>query len=112
MDWLTPSLAIVLGVLLRITIPIAVTIILVIVFKRLDERWKKAADSDGPATVQAKNVGCWEINKCPAELRAQCEAYANPDIPCWQVFREDDGMLRERCLGCDIFKHAPVPASA
>jgi hypothetical protein len=112
MEWLTTSLAIVLGVLLRIAIPIAVTIILVFIFKRLDERWKNAADSDGAATVRTINVGCWDIKRCSAEMRAQCKAYAHQDTPCWQVFREDDGMLPERCLGCDIFKHAPVPVSA
>lgn len=111
MDWLTGSLAIVLGILLRIAIPVAVTIILIVAFKRLDERWKEAADNDGRVTVQAKNIGCWEINQCPKELRAKCKAFSNQDKPCWQVFRRENGLLQERCLGCDIFKHAPVPVS-
>lgn len=112
MDWLTTSWAIVLGLLIRILVPILVTIIMVYLLKRLDERWKRSADEDGTSKVRAENIGCWKFKKCPPELRALCEAYGNPDQPCWQVFRREDGMLRERCLGCDIFKHAPIPASA
>lgn len=112
MDWLTTSWAIVLGLFLRLVIPIIATIIMVYLLKRLDERWKRSADDEGVTAVQAENVGCWKYKECPAEQKALCEAYANPGKPCWQVFRAEDGMLRERCLGCDIFKHAPIPASA
>jgi hypothetical protein len=109
MDWLTGSLAIVLGIFLRIAIPVAVTVILIFLLRWLDERWKEVADIEDGVKTPAKNVGCWEINNCPAERRAQCKAYANQDIPCWQVFRGEEGLLQKRCLGCDIFKHAPQP---
>jgi len=112
MDGLTTVFTIVLGILLRVAIPIAATLLLIIVFKWLDERWQREAGSDGVAIVQPGNLGCWETNKCPEEQRAGCQAYANPDKPCWQVFREKDGRLQERCIGCDIFKHAPVPITA
>jgi hypothetical protein len=112
MDWLTTVLAMILGVLLRVAIPIVATILLVIVLKWLDERWKQEADLEGTTVAQPGNIGCWDIKNCSAEQRAKCRAYANPDAPCWQVLREESGRLQERCIGCDVFKHAPTPLTA
>lgn len=112
MEWLTTVPAMILLVLLRVAIPIAVTLTFIKVLKWLDERWKQEADFEGAKVVQVGNVGCWEINVCPAEQRAACMAYNNPDKPCWQVFREKNGRLQERCIGCDVFRHAPVPVTA
>lgn len=112
MEWLTTASAMILLVLLRVAIPIAVTLIFIKLLKWLDERWKKEAGLEGAKVVQVGNVGCWEINECPAEQRAACKAFNNPDKPCWQVFREKNGRLQERCIGCDVFRHAPVPVTA
>ena len=112
MDWLITVFTMIMGLLLRVIIPIAVTIFVVVILKWLDERWKKEADLDESAVVKVGNVGCWDINNCPAEKREQCLAYTNPDKPCWQVFREEDGRLQEQCIGCEIFRHAPVPIAA
>jgi hypothetical protein len=112
MDWLTTTLAMILGLLLRVAIPIAATILLIIVLKWVDERWKREADLEGKEVFQARNIGCWEIKNCSAEQIAKCRAYANPDMPCWQIFREKNGRLQERCKDCDVFRHSPIPAAA
>ncbi len=112
MEWLTTVSAMILLVLLRVAIPIAVTITFIKLLKLLDERWKRESDLEGAKVVQVGNVCCWEINECPAEQRAACNAYNNPDKPCWQVFRERNGRLQERCIGCDVFRNAPVPVTA
>jgi hypothetical protein len=112
MEWLTTASAIVLLILLRVAIPVAVTITFIKLLKWLDERWKRESDLEGAQEVQVENIGCWEINNCPAEQRAVCQAYNNPDKPCWQIFREKNGRLQERCISCDVFRHAPVPATA
>ena len=112
MDELITTLVVVLGVLLRVAIPIAVTFTFIRLLKWLDERWQQEADLKSTTAVKAGNIGCWDVNNCSEELRAGCQAYANPETPCWQVFREKDGRLQERCIGCDIFKHAPVPVTA
>lgn len=111
MEELIPILAVVLGLLLRVAIPIAVTLTFIKVLKWFDQRWQREADLKGISAARARNIGCWDINNCPEEQRAECKAYANPDKPCWQVFRETDGRLQERCIGCDIFKHAPAPVT-
>ncbi len=112
MEWLTTVYAIILLVLLRVAIPIAVTITFIKVLKWLDERWQKEADLESAQVIKVGNVGCWEFNNCSEAQRESCMAYNNPDKPCWQVFREKNGRLQERCIGCDVFRHAPVPLNA
>ena len=111
MESLTTVIAMIMGVLLRVIIPLAATILIITILKWLDDRWKKNADLDETALVKVGNVGCWDIMNCSAENREQCLAYENPGKPCWQVFREKDGRLQERCIGCDVFRHAPVPVA-
>jgi hypothetical protein len=111
MEWPTTTFAVLLLLLLRVVVPIAVTITFIRLLKWLDDRWKQEADVETSQLVKVGNVGCWEINNCPQENRASCKAYNNPDIPCWQVFREKNGRLQERCIGCDIFRQAPAPVS-
>jgi hypothetical protein len=81
---------------------------------RLDQRWERESEQERslmPSLVlQVKNHGCWEINGCSTENRERCEAYAHPDTPCWQVFRESNGRLQEKCLLCKVFRAAPIPA--
>lgn len=101
------TIAVVLGFLLRLGVPVALTAILVILLKRLDERWQSRA-SDQQAKL-ATNPGCWKLRNCPEERKARCSAYAHPDVPCWQVFRAADGRLLERCLSCEVFRQAPAP---
>jgi hypothetical protein len=112
MDELITVLALILGVLLRVAIPLAVTFTFIKLLKWLDERWQHEAELKGIKVAAVGNTGCWDINNCPEGDRAKCRAYANPDKPCWQVFREKDGRLQERCIGCDIFKHSPKPVTA
>jgi len=85
MEWSSTTSAMILGIFLRVAIPLIVTFLIVYFLKRLDERWKSQSDIEGSPLVQ------------------------NPDTPCWQVFREKNGRLQERCIGCDVFRHAPVP---
>jgi hypothetical protein len=112
MDWLPTTYALILGILLRLALPIVATVLIVFLLKRLDEHWKKDSDVREDQVVKPGNVGCWDINNCPEENRAACKAYQNPQTPCWQVFRMDNGRLQERCIGCEVFRHAPVPITA
>ena len=109
MDWLTNGLAILIGFLLRLAIPIALTILVVGLLKLLDERWERVARGEQIPAGIAKNIGCWIINNCSEEQRSGCLAAANPDRPCWQIFRGPDGRLQERCLACAIFRRSPIP---
>jgi len=97
------------GVVFRFGIPAIVTTLVVWLLRRLDKRWQKEAKEQGLVQVRAQNPGCWNINNCTEEKRSNCKAYKNPDVPCWHNFRDQDGRLRESCLGCEVFHKAPVP---
>ena len=112
MEWANSVVVVGFGLLLRLGIPLLITILLIRWLRRLDERWQteaKAQRSKVASTVQARNIGCWEIKGCTGEQRDSCQAYKHPETPCWQVFRASDGRLQERCLGCEVFRKSPVP---
>jgi hypothetical protein len=75
----------------------------------LDNRWQAEAEEQllHPAVEKPK---CWEVHNCSSEDRASCPGYQS-EQPCWQAFREENGYLQERCLGCEVFQQAPVPVN-
>ncbi len=95
-----------LGLLLRLGLPIAVTILVIALLHRLDKRWQKQALA---LPVIPAGKPCWEIEDCPAKNREECPVPAHPGVPCWQFFRTKDGVMKEACLGCDVFRQAPLP---
>jgi hypothetical protein len=107
METITAILAVITGIVLRLAIPICITAIAIYFLQRLDTRWQTEAEEQLllPVVEKAK---CWEINNCSAEMRATCAGYQS-EQPCWQTLREENGYLQERCLGCDVFKKAPIP---
>ncbi len=109
MDAINAIITLMTGLIIRFGMPVVVTIIMIWVLQHWDQRWQEEAETAG-MRVTARNIGCWEINNCPPENLAICSAYQQPDKPCWQVFREDNGgHLKERCLGCEVFRRAPIP---
>jgi hypothetical protein len=107
MNILTPLLVIIAGFALRLAIPIAITAIAIYFLRRLDARWQAEAEIKVLKPVVEK-PRCWEINKCTPEMRATCPGYLS-EAPCWQAQRKENGYLQEKCLGCDVFRKAPVP---
>jgi hypothetical protein len=100
-----------LGLILRLGIPLGFTILMVYLLKRMDDQWQGEALVTA-AKARVKNTGCWLVNQCPPELRANCTAYAHPEIACWQFYRQgNSGFMLEKCLDCQVFRGAPVPAS-
>ena len=95
-----------LGVLLRLGIPILVTALVLALLHSLDRHWQKEALA---LPVVPAGKPCWEIKGCPEEKKKNCPAAAQSKTPCWQVFRTRDGVMKEACLGCEVFRQAPVP---
>lgn len=107
METITAVLAVITGIALRLAIPIGITAIAIFFLRRLDTRWRAEAEEKLLLPVVEK-AQCWKTKDCKAEMRATCAGY-NSELPCWQAFREENGHLQERCLGCEVFKEAPVP---
>jgi len=100
-----------LGLTVRFGLPILMTVLVIIGLRKLDENWQSTASSPSlaMARVQVENSGCWQSKGCSVEQRQQCAAYNCQEMPCWQVFRDSHGQLKEACLGCEVFRTAPVP---
>lgn len=111
MEWLFAVLTVIAGLLIRLALPIALTALMIWALRRMDQRWQTESEP-ALSVVQAQNTGCWDAMGCSEELRAGCPCYAHPEAPCWQVKRQQTGRLPERCLGCKVFRQAPIPVTS
>lgn len=130
MDVLIETTAMVVLFILRMGIPIAVTVAIVSGLKFLDGRWQADAEArhasravaqglltpDAVSSPMAAEKPCWELNGCTEEKRKQCSGCAMTDIPCWMARLRADGKLPARCYGCALFRTRqtlqPVPVRA
>jgi hypothetical protein len=117
MENLVTILVLFAGLLLRIGVPVAITGFLVYVFTRLDARWK--AEAEQARRVQVKKLlsindssRCWNIMGCSEKHRDKCLAFQYKESPCWQAFRTEQGLLKEKCLTCKVFNGAEAPMAA
>ena len=105
--------AVAAGLLLRVGIPIAITVIFILLLRRLDARWQAEIDQSEQRVDSQEGstprTGCWAQRGCEQEDRAKCQAYGS-DIPCWQIFRDERGRLRDQCVNCEVFQKAPLVA--
>lgn len=105
-------LAIVGGFLVRLGLPIALTILAACLLQKLDARWREeSAREAAEFALRLTAVPCYEVNHCPAETRQACPAPAQPTLPCWEVLRID-GQLQDKCLHCQFRKQVLQPALA
>lgn len=112
METLTPLLAVITGLALRLAIPILITAAIISILRRLDAHWQLEAQIQShPVPISVEKPRCWEITacECPDAERETCPGYQT-DQPCWQAFRNENGYLLERCLSCEVFLNAPIPA--
>jgi hypothetical protein len=115
MEGIFGALTVLGGLLIRFGVPIAVTALLAWALRRLDARWQLEAERQLAAQASPAyrpSTPCWQVHQCSQDRRKECPAYADSKKPCWQHFRNGRGELPQRCLGCDVFKLAPVPLYA
>ena len=110
MEVINTWLAVLSGLLVRLAIPIFITVLAVSFLRKLDERWQKQAEIETPEAKVPKPE-CWKVRDCPPPARGACPGFLSP-LPCWQVYRLPNGYLREECLTCEVFRAAPAPAQA
>ena len=109
--------AVILGILLRFGIPVLCTALLIWLLRKLDQRWQREGTAYQSKTGLKElpifgDLRCWVTNDCTPEQRERCPAVIEAVRPCWQVYRDGDGVLKERCLDCEVFKNAPIPVPA
>jgi hypothetical protein len=108
MQWINSTLAVLIGLLLRLAIPIVITLLAVYILHKVDVRWQEeAAQMPAPEDVE-KPLGR-NIKNCPVEKKSGFISL-NSAEPCWQTHRLDNGYLPEECLDCQVFHQAPIPS--
>lgn len=106
METIISLLALIAGLLIRLAIPLAITILLIFFLRKLDNYWQAEAQLVEPA---AQEIKCADIKGCTPEQRNNCIA-TKSNLPCWQAKRLPNGYLHEECLSCEVFTEAPMPA--
>jgi hypothetical protein len=105
MDTVVSFLYIIVGLLLRLAIPILGTVLLVFFLRKLDAGWQAEAELREETMVKSE---CWKINGLSPQQTENANANEST-MPCWQVNRLPNGYLRDECLSCQVFTEAPLP---
>jgi hypothetical protein len=109
-------LAIVALFLLRLGVPVALTILVTWWLRRLDAKWQAEASSaltpaapvagqPQPARVTERRP-CWEVRNCPEERRSQCPAFFAPEVACWLARLRAGQRLPDACGDCGLYRSA------
>jgi hypothetical protein len=108
MEAIYSVLMILLGLILRVGLPIAITLLAAFLLHKLDARWQAEAELEMGTQVKDE-MPCWKDLGLPIEQIKLRTTVTDP--PCWQTHRIANGRLRETCLSCEVFLDAPVPTS-
>ena len=115
MDGLREAAVIAGMFLLRIGVPLAITLAVAYFLRRLDAKWQaeawaqwEASQSQDEVVREAKLLRtseqpCWSLKGCDETARANCAAPKFPDLPCWLARRRSEGKLPAECYGCEQF---------
>lgn len=99
--------ALILGLVVRLGLPLLLTLLVVIGLHHLDLRWQKEAELERSLLTRDEEI-CWKEQGLSTD-----ESLARVIVsrkPCWQLYRLSNGYLREACLDCEVFINAPAPA--
>ena len=115
MDELLGSLSVIGVFMLRLGVPVAITIGAVQLFRRLDfgwqtqdwQHWAERLDTAGGAAgkgwLSRLAHPCWDENSCEESAVAKCPAHAHQSIPCWMARRAAEGTMPAKCLQCERY---------
>jgi len=112
MDEFTITISMVLGILVRIGIPVGLTAILAFFLKRLDSKWREEARQVQPGDGLLRDIWlnnpCWGETDCVEEQREKCAVFNQKKEPCWEVYREN-GSMQSKCQECEYRKELLLP---
>ena len=106
------AILIVVGMfVLRLGVPLAITLGIGYGLRRLDAKWETEAQANRdraavPAKVKALRMSeqpCWEVKGCDENRRTDCPACRLLDIPCWVARLRATGWLPIECHNCELF---------
>ncbi|MCG3208878.1 MAG: hypothetical protein FOGNACKC_02491 [Anaerolineae bacterium] len=128
MDVLMAALMVTAMFVVRLGIPIAITLAVGYWLRQLDARWQAEALARQANALAEKEAGsereieilkvidppCWVTNNCPQAKREGCPACRLNDIPCWLARFRMEGRLPAKCYNCQLFapRRHPLPFAA
>jgi len=102
--------------IVRLGVPLAVTVAVGYWLRRLDEKWQAEAMARRATALAQQHQSepqiellkviappCWVTNNCPEVARKNCPACQNPDLPCWLARIRAEGRLPAKCYNCNNF---------
>ncbi len=48
-------------------------------------------------------IPCWAITNCSEEVRNNCDAFSNFNIPCWTITKQDSICSNQDCTSCKVY---------
>ena len=113
MNGLLDSLVIIGLFVLRLGVPVAITLGIAWFLRWLDARWEAKAQAarqpEQLVQVSEKRVPCWKEKGCPETKMASCPAYKWHDLPCWLARLRIENHLPAECANCARFRSGPLP---
>lgn len=113
--------------LLRIGVPLLITLALGYALSRLDARWQAEADAARRAEQAARRqptpgllwprptmaasalsteiagAPCWSVKGCGETQRQACPAFRQPSLPCWMARWRTEGAIPSGCPDCTLY---------
>lgn len=103
--------------ILRIGVPLAITLGVGYWLRRLDKKWQAEAASRQATALAQREIErqpsariieppkepCWQMHQCPEATRDCCPAFLNTRVPCWMARYLTGGRLPAKCYGCALF---------
>ncbi len=100
--------------ILRLGVPLILTLGVGYLLRRLDRSWeaeatarRRALDAEILAAhlpqISASEQPCWDLRSCPSQTQAGCAARSRPGVACWIARYQAEGKLPAACAGCTMF---------
>jgi len=98
------TIAVVIGFILRLGIPILITLLICWGLKRLDAHWQRQEANERFQQMPVSQHTCWNIRNCPPEKKNSCTVYQSGfQTPCWEQCSQD-GLMQPACLKCVVWQ--------
>lgn len=104
--------------ILRLGVPLVLTLMVGYWLRRLDARWQAEAlarradaamaqaEAGAEPSIEMFSVierPCWEQKGCPEGAMGNCPAYQQAELPCWLARLRAEGHLPHPCYRCELF---------
>ncbi len=108
----TQSIVVLVLMMLRVGIPLLLTMSVGAVVSGIDFRRKRVLQEEmavvtagaAPSVSAAQRKPCWLCKNCSEKDYIKCPAYANTSVPCWVARLGGQGRIPSICANCELFE--------